>query len=159
MDRVAAVSLSTKLHPHLPPALVLVALAACLGACTTIDETASAVFASNTPAAAVFGGRVLQGQASFTHARSGTVQLQSNDAPSLACFGPLRLTATSSGVASLSCSDGQTFAIPFQVLSPLRGSGRTQVGAAVFALTYGLQPDLAEAYLGLPEGRLVRTPP
>ncbi len=133
---------------------VVACLALCIAACTTVDETALAVFASNAPASALLAGRVLQGHASFTRAREATLQLHSVDAPGLSCFGDLRMTATSSGVASLSCSNGQSVAIPFQVLSPLRGSGRTQAGDAHHALTYGLAPDMAAAYLGIPVERL-----
>lgn len=138
--------------------LTFVCVVMCLSACTTIDETALAVFASNTPAAGLFAGRVMQGTASFARAREATLHLQSADAPRLACFGDMRLTATSSGVATLSCSNGQTLAIPFQLLSPLRGLGRVQAGGADYALTYGLTADTAAAYLGVPVERLGPTP-
>jgi hypothetical protein len=130
----------------------------CLGACTSIDEAALGVFASNAPASGLFAGRVMQGHASFIRAREGSLYLQSTDGPSLACFGALRLTATLGGVANLSCSDGQSLAIPFQVLSPLRGAGRVQLGEAMFGLTYGLAAETASAYLGLPVERLLPAP-
>ena len=136
----------------------LACMALCVSGCTTVDETALAMFASNAQASALFAGRVMLGNASFTRAREGTLQLQSVDAPGLACFGPMRLTASSSGVANMSCSDGQTVAIPFQVLSPLRGAGRLQVGGVDYALTYGLAPDMAAAFLGLPVERMGTAP-
>jgi len=137
----------------------LVGLAMGLTACSTVEETASYLLTSNTQATALIAGRVLQGQARFTDARQGTLHLQTDDAPGLACFGPIRFTATGSGVASLSCSNGESVAIPFQSLSPLRGAGREQAGDRVLALTYGLAPDLAATYLGVPVERLTRTPP
>jgi hypothetical protein len=145
---------------HIPFVRTLSAVLALAGmvSCATVKETASAVFASNAQATGLVGGRVLQGQVSFTRARSGWVHLQSVDAPSLACFGALDLTATSSGVATLSCSDGQSAAIPFQVLSPLRGAGRSQPGEAAYGLTYGLPADSAAAHLGVPVERLAPTP-
>ena len=128
----------------------------CLSACSAIDETASAVLSSRADAAGVFAGRVLRGSASFANAHQASVQLQSDDTPRLNCFGTLRFTATTGGVAAFSCSDGQSVSIPFQSLSPLRGSGRMQVDGATFALTYGLQPAMAAAYLAIPAQRLAR---
>ena len=133
-----------------------VALAALvLAGCSTIDETTSNVFSSNTPATAFFGGRVLFGTANFTRAHEATVRLQSDEGPSLNCLGSLLFTSTAAGVVGFSCSDGQMFTIPFQSLSALRGSGRTQNGNGVFALTYGLQPAMAAPYLGLSVERSV----
>ncbi len=137
---------------------LLAGAALAISACTTVDEAALAVFASHAPAAVVVAGRLMQGTASFTRAREGTLHVQSADAPGLACFGEMRLTATSAGVASLSCSDGQAVSIPFQVLSPLRGTGRAQAGNTHYALTYGLAPDMAAAYLGVPVGRMLPAP-
>ena len=121
-----------------------------MAACSTVDEAAANVFASRTQATALHAGQVLQGQASFTAARAGTVQLQSATTPPLSCFGAIRYTATSSGVATLSCSDGAAVAVPFDAVGPLRGAGRVQLGAGVFSLTYGLPPDMVAAYLGVP---------
>lgn len=142
---------------RIPAAVGLITVLLC--GCSTIDQTASNVFSSNADASGVFAGRVLLGKANFTTAREGTVHLQSDEAPSLNCFGNLRFTATTSGVVGFSCSDGSSPAIPFQALSPLRGSGRTQVGSNVFALTYGLQPEMAAAYLAVPVERLPRPKP
>ena len=147
-----------KFQADRPPrrCLCAIALAAACTGCTTLDETASNLFSSKTEVAAVFAGRVLQGQANFTSAREATVRLQSKDLPSLACFGALRFTATHSGVAGFSCSDGQMVSIPFQSLSPMRGSGRSQTGNSQFTLTYGLPPEMAAPYLGLPVEQLMR---
>lgn len=148
-----------KLNADLSPMRVFatVALAAVLlASCSAIDETASKVFSSNADATGVFAGRVLQGKANFTSAHEATIRLQSDDAPALSCFGSLRFTATSGGVAGFLCSDGSSVSMPFQSLSPLRGSGRGQIGHAAVALTYGLPPEMAAAYLGLPVERLAR---
>ena len=142
---------------RIPVAVGLVTVFLC--GCSTIDQTASNVFSSNADASAVFAGRVLLGKANFTTGREGTVHLQSDEPPSLNCFGNLRFTATASGVVGFACSDGSSPVVPFQALSPLRGSGRSQVGNNVFALTYGLQPEMAAAYLAVPVERLPRTKP
>ena len=117
-----------------------------LGACALLDDSVQNVFASRAGAAAVVSGRLLQGQISYTQPRMGTIHLQTPDAPTLACSGTLNLTATSSGVASLTCNNGQTASIPFQLLSPLRAAGRGTMGDTGFALTYGLPPEMAAPF-------------
>ena len=134
---------------------MLAPLLACLVGCSTVDETATRLFSSDTPAAGVFAGRLLQGKANFTGAREASIRLQAMEPPGLSCLGTLRFTATGGGMTRFTCSDGLTVSIPFQSLSALRGSGRTQVGESLFALTYGLAPEMAGAYLGVPAARLV----
>lgn len=120
-----------------------------VSACSTVEQTAADIFASRAPAGALVLGRVLQGQVSFSTARQATIHLQSSDSPALACFGALRFTASSSGVATLSCSDGMAVAIPFQALGPLRGTGRSQDGQAMVSMAYGLPADMLATYLGV----------
>jgi hypothetical protein len=139
---------SLPLWPTLAPLLL------CLAACSTVDETATRLFSSDTHAAGVFAGRLLQGKANFTSAREASIRLQAMEPPDLSCIGTLRFTGTGGGVTSFTCSDGLTVSIPFQSLSALRGSGRVQVGASIFALTYGLTPEMAGAYLAVPAARL-----
>ena len=129
-----------------------------LGACALLDDNVQNVFASRTGAAAMVSGRLLQGQISYTQPRMGTIHLQTPDAPTLACSGTLNLTATSSGVASLSCNNGQSASVPFQLLSPLRAAGRGTMGGASFALTYGLPPEMAAPFLGIAIERLLPPP-
>lgn len=135
--------------PTLAPLLL------CLAACSTIDETATSLFSSDTHAAGVFAGRLLQGKANFTSAREASIRLQAVEPPGLGCLGTLRFTGTSGGIAAFTCSDGRAVSIPFQRLSALRGTGRVQVGEFMFALTYGLTPEMAGAYLAVPAARLV----
>ena len=122
--------------------------------CSTVEQTAADIFASRTEAAAVYGGRLLQGQASFTSAREATIHLQSSTAPALSCFGAMRFTATNSGIVNLSCSDGMAVAIPFQALGPLRGSSRNQSGQPAFSLAYGMPTEMVATYLGVPVEQL-----
>jgi hypothetical protein len=137
-----------RMWPTLAPLLL------CLAACSTLDETATRLFSSDTQAAGVFAGRLLQGKANFTSAREASIRLQAMEPPDLSCLGTLRFTGTGGGVTSFTCSDGATVSIPFQSLSPLRGSGRVQLGESTFALTYGLAPEMAGAYLAVPAARL-----
>ena len=153
------------------PSLVLVALS--LTACTTITEKARDLLASGADAYAVVDGRVLMGDASFYSDRDARVQVQSTDEPSLSCYGPLRFTATTSGVVEFNCSNGRTATVYFQALGPLSGAGRgvlddvplgtnTANGAKPkpeFVLTYGLAPGKAAGYLAVPADRLVPPKP
>lgn len=137
---------------------VLVGPLAVLAGCAVVDDTVQNVFSSRAGAAAVVSGRLLKGQITYTQPRMGTIHLRSEDSPVLACSGALNLTATSTGVASLACSDGQSVVVPFQLLSPLRAAGRGNKGGAVFSLTYGLPPEMAAPFLGVEMERLMPPP-
>lgn len=132
------------------------ALGLLLGGCALVEDTAQWVQASRTPATAVLGGRILEGEAVYNQSRSGIVHLHSIDGAPLSCSGELRLTASTSGVASLTCNDGQTAAVPFQMMGALRAAGRGMMGDTPAALTYGLPPEIAAPLLGVPVERLVR---
>lgn len=136
-----------------------VLLVAVLAGCAAVENTAQMVLASRTGAIAVLGERLLEGEATYNQSRSGTIDLHSLEGPPLACFGALHLTATTGGVASLTCSDGQTATVPFELLGALRAAGRGTVGDTPIALTYGLSPMLAGPYLGVGVERLVREKP
>lgn len=140
-------------------AIAVLSAAVAVSGCATVDETTSKLLSSNTGATAVFGAQLLQGKANFTGTREATIRLQGIDAPGLTCFGNLRFSATASGVVAFSCNDGQSVSIPFQSLSPLRGSGRRQVGDKVFALTYGFPAETAAPFLGIASERLVHAQP
>lgn len=127
----------------------------CVAACSTVNEAATQLFSSETHAAGVFAGQLLQGKANFTSAREASIRLQAMEPAGLGCLGILRFTGTGGGVASFTCSDRLTVSIPFQSMSALRGTGRTQIGESRFALTYGLTPEMAGAYLAVPAVRLV----
>lgn len=145
------------------PTLLRTALACVLvlglGACAMVGEKVGGWLSSNSEALAVMDGRILRGQASFAREREATFQLQTQDAPALSCFGALRFTATTTGVIDLSCNDGRDVAVAFQSLGPISGTGRGLLGNAAFALTYGLSPERAAAYLAVPADRLVPAKP
>jgi hypothetical protein len=129
-----------------------------LSGCAGVAEKFDGWLASNTQAIAVVDGRVLRGQASFTKEREATVALQSSTGPSLTCLGPLRYSASITGWVDLSCSNGQAVRVNFRSLSPLSGTGRGLLGSSEFALTYGLEPEQAAAFLELPVERLLEPP-
>ena len=145
------------IHHRLLAALAL-ATPLLLGACALLEDNVQNVFASRTAASAVVAGRLLQGQISWTTGRIGQIHLHSEGTPLLECAGSLHMTATVSGVANMQCNNGQTAVIPFALLSPLRATGRGQMGAAEFSLTYGLPPEMAAPYLGIAVERLLPPP-
>jgi hypothetical protein len=152
------------LHPRLPKttgrALVAsLALSVLLTGCAAVENAAQLVLASRTSATAVVGGRILEGEAAYNQSRSGAVHLHNVDGAPLSCSGELRLTATASGVASLTCSDGQTAVVPFQLMGALRAAGRGMMGETPVALTYGLSPEIAAPFLGVGVEQLVRAEP
>ncbi len=130
-----------------------------LAGCAAVENAAQLVLASRTSATAVVGGRILEGEAAYNQARSGAVHLHNVEGAPLSCSGELRLTATASGVASLTCSDGQTAVVPFQLMGALRAAGRGMMGDTPVALTYGLSPEIAAPYLGVGVEQLVRAQP
>jgi len=130
--------------------LALLVLAGGLAGCASVTKKMTGWFSSNVDAIGVIDGRILRGQATFSSEREATLQLQSSDAPILACAGVLRYTASSSGVIDLSCNDGRSALLVFQPLSPLSGAGRGGAGKAEITLTYGLPPEKAAAYLAVP---------
>lgn len=134
--------------------LGLLVLAGGLAGCASVTKKMTGWFSSNVDVIGVVEGRILRGQATFPSEREATLQLQSSDTPILACAGVLRYTASRSGVIDLSCNDGRSVLLVFQPVSPLSGAGRGGAGKAEFALTYGLPPERAAAYLAVPLERL-----
>jgi hypothetical protein len=148
---------NSSLLPRLMLSLVCIATAG-LSGCASVAEKFDGWLASNAQAIAVVDGRVLRGQASFTKEREATVTLQSSTGPGLTCFGPLRFSASTNGWIDFSCSNGQAVRVNFRSLSPLSGTGRGLLGSSEFALTYGLEPEQAAAFLELPVERLLELP-
>ena len=123
--------------------------------CASLTEKTTRWLSSDVVAYGVLDARVMRGQASFPSEREATLQLQSSDAPGLSCFGSLRFTASNSGVVDFSCSDGRSLMVPFQSLGVLSGAGRGSSGPTRMAISYGLAPEKAASFLGLPADRLL----
>jgi hypothetical protein len=134
--------------------LGLLLLALSLTGCTSVNEKITGWLSSNVDAIGVLDGKIMRGKAIFPNEREATLQLQSNDTPSLTCLGLLRYTATNSGVVNFTCNDGSNSMVPFQSRSVLSGVGRGLTGKAEFALTYGLSVEKAASFLALPIERL-----
>lgn len=133
------------------PRLLLPALCALvLSGCASSFEKVSGWMSSNADAFAVLDSQILQGKMNFAREREGTLQMQTQSGPVLSCSGPLRYTATQTGMLNISCNDGRTGRLTFAALSPISGTARGTVGTAPIKLTYGLAPEKAAGYLGVP---------
>lgn len=130
-------------------------LATLASGCALIDDTVLNATASRTQASAVVHGQLLRGVAYYTQGRVGQVHLKTEEASQLACAGTMTLTGTQQGVAQMNCSNGQSVEVPFTLLGPLRATGRGRMGNADFLFTYGLPPEQAGPFLGLPAYRLL----
>lgn len=138
---------------------VLLVMGVAVSGCAMVVEKGTGWLSSDADAIAVMGSRVLRGEANFARERVGTVQLKSADSPVVNCFGSLRYTATTSGTIDMSCNDGSQFVLPFQEISQLRGTARGMAGNQPFGLTYGMSPERAAGYLGLPADKLAPPKP
>lgn len=127
--------------------------------CARINDVGMRLVASSAFAMALVHDTVLSGKAVMSVDRSGTLNLESDTEPKVKCMGTMRYTATTSGVATLKCSNGADVLMPFNAISETKGygSGRTAQGLASF--TFGMDPEDAIAYLRPAAGkRLVATP-
>jgi hypothetical protein len=150
-----AMESSTRFRFGPPLSMLLSCFLLCLPGCSSVGAKVSGWLSSNVDAIGVIDGRILLGQVNFPGEREGTIQLQSAGEPGLTCFGLLRYTSSTTGIANFSCNDGRSALLPFQAFSTLSGAGRTALGSGEFALTYGLTPDKAASYLAVPASQLV----
>ncbi len=130
--------------------LIPLVCATSMAGCASSLEKVSGWMSSNADALAVLDGQVLQGKMNFAREREGTLQIQTRAGPILSCSGPLRYTATHAGMLQLNCNDGRIGKLAFSALSPVSGTARGNVGTSPVLLTYGLAPEKAVGYLGVP---------
>lgn len=135
-------------------------LLACLSGCAGMGEKVTGWLSTDSESYAVLGGRILSGKTNFPRDRQGNVSLQAVDgAAPLQCSGSFVYLASTSGNIELSCSDGRTLRLGFMALGPVSGIARgTQAGIGM-SFTYGLAPDKAAGYLGVPAERLPSAKP
>lgn len=122
-----------------------------LAGCARVNDMTASFLASDVPALAVVGERVLTGHALLYADRSGTLTLESREGAALSCMATLRYTASRGGVISLRCSDGQQAQFPFTALGETSGHGR--LANSSISLAYGLDPEPARAWLSPPPGK------
>jgi len=142
-----------KAKPSAPAALLLV-LPLFLGGCARGYDMGANFLASDVPAHAVIGERLLSGRALLYADRTGSLTLAAPGDAALSCMGSMRYTASSSGMVSLRCSDGTQAQLPFTALGEMSGhaSGRTSTQVEA-SLAYGLDPEPARAWLTPPAGK------
>lgn len=127
--------------------------------CASSLEKVSGWMSSNADAFATLDGQILQGKMNFAREREGSLQVQTRSGPILSCTGPLRYTATKVGSVEVNCNDGKAGRLSFTALSPVNGTARGTVGSQPFLLTYGLAPEKAAGFLGVPLEMLATAPP
>lgn len=127
--------------------------------CARINDAGMRLVASSAPAMALVQDTLLSGKAVMSVDRSGTLNLESDTEPKVKCMGTMRYTATTSGVATLKCSNGADVLMPFTTISETQGYGSSRTAQGVASFTFGLAPMDAAAYLTPPPGkRMVATP-
>jgi hypothetical protein len=131
---------------------------AALAGCASSLEKVSGWMSSNADAFSVLDSQILRGKMNFARDREASLQLQTTTSPVLACSGPLRYTASRVGTVHIDCNDGRSGVLAFSAQSALSGTARGNVGTAQMLLTFGLAPDKAAAYLGLPVEVLAPAP-
>lgn len=139
----------TRLHT----VALLFAAPLALGGCAALNEATMRALATPAPALAVVGDRVLSGEVLLYTDRSATVRLDSSTAPALSCMGAMRYTSSTGGVVQLSCSDGTQGRMTFHAISETSGQGSGRAGAQSASFTYGLEPQVARAWLIPPPGK------
>jgi hypothetical protein len=139
--------------------LIVVACAAGLPGCANYLEKVTGWMSSDADTFAVVDGQILQGKMNFALARAGSLQMQTRADPALTCVGPLRYTATHVGTIEIDCNDGRNGRLSFTAFNPVSGTARGNLGSAKVLLTYGMPPDKAAGYLGVPLEALATVPP
>ena len=134
--------------------LVATALALCVSGWTS--PAGAQLFTSTGPVIAVFGGRVLVGEATGHLGGWGTIALRSPSKPELTCVGEFSTTDGAGDGGQLRCSDGTRAAFHFRRLTLTRGYGAGSSEASALSFTYGLSVEDSAPYLKLPTGKELR---
>ncbi len=157
--------------------LALAALAGLAG-CADLNDVGRATLATRVPAYAVINEQLVHGKMTLYTDRTGTVDLQvdeaqpaSNNSPSdffnapvpdarvvqrpilNSCLGSFRYTATTYGVVDLRCNEGSTTELRMALIGETRGYGYGQTATGLASLTFGLAPAEARAHLTAPPGK------
>lgn len=137
------------------PLLATMLVAIVLAGCASSVQKVNGWLSSNADALATVDGRVLFGKLNFPSEREANLQMETKTGPVLACSGKLRFGATKAGLIAINCSDGRTGTLSFAAINTLSGTARGSIGSSLMNLTYGLSPDKASGYLGLPPDKLI----
>lgn len=131
-------------------ALVLVATT--LSGCARWADTAQNFFVSSTPAVAVVGQQVVQGQLHVYNDNTGYIVMESDrwQEPVLRCSGRMPVTGSFSRAIDLRCNNGVQARLGVSMRSDLRGFAYGGEGEQSVSLVVGLEPSEVIALLKLP---------
>lgn len=127
-----------------------------LQGCTNPSGASMGLFSATAPVLAVLADDLFTGTAVGYADRTGTIDIKSTVTPDLRCVGSFRYTGSSTGVAQVKCNDGAEASLNFNSLSLLSGYGVGKSTRGPASFTYGLTPEEASQYLGLPKGKKIQ---
>lgn len=130
----------------------LVLVAATLSGCARLADTAQSMFVSSTPAVALVGAQLVQGQLQVYNDNTGFIALESNPQrqPVLRCSGRMPVTGSFSREIDLRCSNGAQTRIVMSMRTDLRGFAYGGEGDQAVSLALGLEPSEILALLKPP---------
>lgn len=132
-------------------ALLLLGLAALVG-CARLADTAQNLLVSSTPAVAMVGTQLVQGQLQVYNDNTGFMVLESDPQlePVLRCSGRLPAAGFFGREIDLRCSNGVQTRVTLSLRTDLRGFAYGGEGEQAVALAFGLEPGEVAALLKLP---------
>jgi hypothetical protein len=128
-----------------------------LSGCARVSDTAKNLFVSSTPAVAMVGTQLMQGEMQVYSDYSGVLTLASEgDTGGLqSCSGRLPNNSTFGREIDLRCSDGTVAHLRLSLRSDMRGYAYGGEGTSAVSLAFGLEPAQATALLHVPKGQLL----
>ncbi|MDH5708032.1 MAG: hypothetical protein OEY75_02890 [Hylemonella sp.] len=137
----------------------LAAVLLLIAGCAQVQNAGMQIASSSASAVVLINERLLHGKVVFFTNRTGNLKVSAGLQDEFQCAGPLRYTATETGVLQLHCNDGTEVTMNFTALGETRGFGQGPLARGVASWTYGMAPEQAAAYLKPPAGkRLVPGP-
>ncbi len=130
-------------------------IAASLCGCAKVNDTGLRLVSTRVDAYAVVNGRLLTGDVILIPDRTARVILGTDVEPSMTCMGAMRYTASVSGEMDLSCGDGTSTRIQYNLLTETRGYAYGASALGPISVAFGLPLQEATAYLRVPEGQRV----
>lgn len=127
-------------------------VAATLSGCARMSDTVQSMFVSTTPAVALVGTQLVQGQLQVYNDSTGYIALESNPqrTPVLRCSGRMPVTGSFSREIDLRCSNGVQTRITMSLRTDLRGFAYGGEGEQAISLAFGLEPSEVLALLKPP---------
>lgn len=130
-------------------AAVWVLAATTLSGCARFADTAQSLFVSSTPAVALVGPQLVQGQLQVYNDNTGFIALESDPQrlPVLRCSGRMPVTGFFSREIDLRCSNGVQTRLALSMRTDLRGFAYGGEGEQAVSLAFGLEPGEVTALL------------